>query len=199
MKHLLILLLSLNTSLAIAAPETASRDAVAQQALAKAQQMLRTLSSERDTLKTENAKLNARLNAELDEMKTRLSETKSSASAAAARSAAVSESQRETIVATETRAKELEAKLQDTETRLTSRLAARDKELSVCTADNRKLGALSKELLSRYAGKGVWDAMLVREPLTQIKRVELENLVQQYGDRITESLVAPATAAPKSN
>ena len=184
---------------ALAAPEGAARDAAAQQALAKAQQMLKSLSAERDTLKAENAKLNARLNAELDEMKTRLSETKSSASAAATRAASESANLRETVAATETRAKELEATLQDTETRLTSRLATRDKELSVCTADNQKLGALSKELLSRYADKGMWDAMLVREPLTQIKRVELENLVQQYDDRITESSVTPATVAPKAN
>lgn len=180
---------------ALAAPEGAARDAAAQQALAKAQQMLKSLSTERDALKAENAKLNARLNAELDEMKARLSETKSSASAAAARSAAESESQREAIAAGDARAKDLEAKLQDTD----SRLATRDKELSACTADNKKLGALSKELLGRYADKGMWDAMLVREPLTQIKRVELENLVQQYDDRITESSVAPATVAPKAN
>lgn len=184
---------------ALAVAEGPTPDAAARQALAKAQQMLKSLSAERDTLKAENAKLNARLNAELDEMKTRLSETKSSASAAATRAASESANLRETVAATETRAKELAATLQDTETRLTSRLATRDKELSVCTADNQKLGALSKELLSRYADKGMWDAMLVREPLTQIKRVELENLVQQYGDRITESQVAPATAAPKSN
>lgn len=184
---------------ALAAPEGAARDAAAQQALAKAQQMLKSLSAERDSLKAENAKLNARLNAELDEMKTRLSETKSSASAAATRAASESANLRETVAATETRAKELAATLQDTETRLTSRLATRDKELSVCTADNQKLGALSKELLSRYADKGMWDAMLVREPLTQIKRVELENLVQQYDDRITESSVTPATVAPKAN
>lgn len=180
---------------ALAAPEGAARDAAAQQALAKAQQMLKSLSAERDSLKAENAKLNARLNAELDEMKARLSETKSSASAAAARSAAESESQREAIAAGDARAKDLEVKLQDTD----SRLAARDKELSACTADNKKLGALSKELLGRYADKGMWDAMLVREPLTQIKRVELENLVQQYDDRITESSVTPATVAPKAN
>ncbi len=178
-----------------AAPEGAARDAAAQQALSRAQQKLRELSAERDALKAENAKLNARLNAELDEMKSKLSETRSAASAAAARSAAENAAQREAIAAADTHAKEVEAKLQDTATRLT----AREKDLSVCTADNRKLGALSKELLGRYADKGVMDAVLEREPLTQLKRVEMENLVQQYGDRITESSVAPSQPGAARN
>jgi hypothetical protein len=170
-------------------------DAAAKQALAKAQQMLKSMSAERDALKAENAKLNARLNAELDDMKSKLSATKSAASAAAARAAAENAAQREAIVAADTHAKDVEVKLQDTETRLT----AREKDLSACTADNRKLGTLSKELLGRYADKGVMDAVLQREPLTQLKRVELENLVQQYDDRITESSVAPSQPSPAQN
>jgi chromosome segregation ATPase len=174
---------------ASAIAEAPAPDAAARQALAKAQQMLRTLSTERDALKAENAKLAARLDAELNELQSKLSESRNSASAAAKRAATESADLQNNIAAGEARARELEAKLKDTE----DRLAGRETELSVCTADNRKLGAISAELLGRYENKGVWDAMVEREPLTQIKRVELENLVQQYDDRIVESLVtAPA-------
>lgn len=196
MRNLLLAFLVVIASLsARAMAEGPAPDAAAKQALAKAQQMLKSMSAERDALKAENARLNARLNAELDEMKSKLSETKSAASAAAARAAVEAAAQRDAIATADTHAKELEAKLQDTETRLT----AREKELSACTADNRKLGALSKELLGRYADKGVMDAMLEREPLTQLKRVELENLVQQYDDRITESSVAPSRPSAVQN
>ena len=193
MRNLLLAFLVVIASLsARAMAEGPAPDAAAKQALAKAQQMLKSISSERDALKAENAKLNARLNAELDEMKSKLSETKSAASAAATRAASESANLRESIAVGDARAKELEGKLLDTE----GRLAGRKKELSACTADNKKLGALSKELLGRYADKGVMDAMMQREPLTQLKRVELENLVQQYDDRIAESSLAPATRSP---
>lgn len=196
MRNLLLALLVAVASLsAPVMAEGPAPDAAAKQALAKAQQMLKSMSAERDALKAENARLNARLSAELDEMKSKLSATKSAASAAAARSATENAVQREAIAVADTHAKKVEGMLQDTETRLT----AREKELSVCTADNKKLGALSRELLGRYADKGLMDAILEREPLTQLKRVELENLVQQYDDRITESSFAPSQPTAAQN
>ncbi len=170
-------------------------DAAAKQALAKAQQLLKSLSAERDTLKAENAKLQGRLEAELGEMKSKLNATQSAASSAARRAASETTALNETIAAGEARARELEEKLKNAE----AKIAGREQALVACMTHNRKLGALSTELLGRYADKGVMDAMMEREPLTQIKRVELENLVQQYGDSITESSITPAKSAAKSN
>jgi chromosome segregation ATPase len=170
-------------------------DAAAKQALAKAQQLLKSLSAERDALKAENAKLQARLEADLGEMKSKLNATQSAASAAAKRAAGESSALNETITAGEARVKELEEKLKIAETKI----AGREQALAACTTHNRKLGALSTELLGRYADKGVMDAMMEREPLTQIKRVELENLVQQYDDRIAESQITPEKPVARTN
>ncbi len=56
-------------------------------------------------------------------------------------------------------------------------------QLDTCSNDNIKLYELGLELADLYENKGVWTALVEKEPVTQLKRVELENRVQEYRHR----------------
>ncbi len=56
-------------------------------------------------------------------------------------------------------------------------------QLDTCSSDNLKLYELGLELADLYENKGVWTALVEKEPVTQLKRVELENRVQEYRHR----------------
>lgn len=65
-----------------------------------------------------------------------------------------------------------------------------------CQTRNAQLYTLGSELLDRYANKGVREVLSTGEPFTQIKRVQLENLVDEYRHKLDQQRVAvPAGAA----
>lgn len=67
---------------------------------------------------------------------------------------------------------------------LQAELRGAKQNLEVCAAHNGRLSAISTELVEAYANKGVGKALLQKEPLTQMQKVEMEKLVQEYRDRI---------------
>jgi uncharacterized protein YxeA len=67
---------------------------------------------------------------------------------------------------------------------LEKNLARNQDKLERCTNANKELTSISKELLVKYKNKGVVSALAAKEPLTQIKKVELEEYVQEYSDKI---------------
>ena len=58
---------------------------------------------------------------------------------------------------------------------------------------NRELYRLANEILTRYEKFGLGDALAAREPFTGITRTKLENLVQDYSDKIADARVQPQT------
>ena len=54
---------------------------------------------------------------------------------------------------------------------------------------NLELWRLGNEILRRYEKFGLGDALAAREPFTGISRVKLENLVQDYKDKIDDQRV----------
>ncbi|HCX01607.1 MAG: hypothetical protein WAW09_02050 [Smithella sp.] len=57
-------------------------------------------------------------------------------------------------------------------------------KLSSCEANNANLCIIGDELVKAYKNKGIGAAILEKEPLTQIKKVELEQLTQKYKEEI---------------
>jgi len=55
-----------------------------------------------------------------------------------------------------------------------------------CAEHNARLYAIGEELIRKYRDKGVVKALLQKEPLTQIERVEFEKLAQDYKDKIDQ-------------
>jgi chromosome segregation ATPase len=56
---------------------------------------------------------------------------------------------------------------------------------------NAELFKIGSEILRRYERFGLGDAVAAREPFIGITRVKLENLVQDYQDKLTDAHVKP--------
>ncbi len=97
----------------------------------------------------------------------------------------------------QTQDKSIQEKLQDAERQIKilngkiANLAHRD---AACEASNLKLYQLNVELLERYRKKGVFDAVLQHEPVTGLKDVETQNVVQKYRDELDAQKIQGAGA-----
>ncbi|HLY56677.1 MAG TPA: hypothetical protein VKS60_14025 [Stellaceae bacterium] len=58
--------------------------------------------------------------------------------------------------------------------------------LDQCVDKNGKLGKLAEELLDRMGNRSFWDDLGEDEPVTQIYRVKLENILQDYEDKVRD-------------
>jgi chromosome segregation ATPase len=79
-----------------------------------------------------------------------------------------------------------------------AKLAACDVVLRRTVADretkNLALYQLANEILTRYEKFGLGDALLAKEPFIGVSRVKLENLVQDYKDKLRDQVVVPGQA-----
>lgn len=62
-------------------------------------------------------------------------------------------------------------------------------ELGACVSNNAELSILAEELVAAYKNKGLGKIILQKEPLTQINRVKLEQLTQQYMEQINQKKI----------
>jgi len=174
------------------------------EALAKTQSTLRQVSGERDALAAEVDKLKlekkkeqeaseakiAALNKRIDGMRTGMDNTEQLAQKFQQGNNALREritDQQDKMQKLVDKYKELVAALgfvEDERAQLRKTVAGKDVEIGACEGKNQKLYALNLELLDLYEHKGVWDALLQKEPVTQLKRVEVENIVEGYKERI---------------
>ena len=69
---------------------------------------------------------------------------------------------------------------------LQAQLKKSTKELSSCMVNNANLCVIGSELVQAYKNKGITTAILEKEPITQIKKVELEQLTEKYKDEIEQ-------------
>lgn len=80
-------------------------------------------------------------------------------------------------------------------TRIEATLVETRKRLFTCADDNVALYDLGTQILDLYDHKGVLGTLASNEPITRLKRVQLENLVQDYQDKMLDKkydLTAPA-------
>ncbi len=70
-----------------------------------------------------------------------------------------------------------------------SALKGTKEALDRCVGNNKALCALARDILDKYENRGVFSRVMENEPFTQIKRVELEKFVQEYGAKIDEKEV----------
>lgn len=172
----------------------------AKEAQRRMQMQIKQIQDEKAALEQEKAALNQ----ELEALKKKTSEIESSV-ARANRSKATAEKEADALKQTKTELSEkiaqLEKQFQETEKtlretqrslqletsqkqRLEQNLGVRGKELGVCEAKNAKLYQYQVEMISRAQKRGSLDVLLEREPLLQMKRVEIENLLEEYRDKI---------------
>ena len=63
---------------------------------------------------------------------------------------------------------------------LDTKLAAEVARFDQCRNDNLELFTLNQEILGKYKDKGFWDVVAKNEPITGFKQVEIENIIQAY-------------------
>ncbi|MGD9601213.1 MAG: hypothetical protein AB7Q76_16855 [Gammaproteobacteria bacterium] len=182
-----------------------------QQALLKAQGLLKQVAQQKAAAEAELAKLRGEL-AGKERTLTRLEEetrtqsaTLAEREAGLARATAQGEALSARLAKTETRLEQTTAKLRevagmykDTRRELAETVAARDtltaelaavrKELADAEKKNRALYEVNAELLAEYRGKSAWDALRQAEPFSGIDGVAVENRIQDYEDRMAEQL-----------
>ncbi|MBS0375205.1 MAG: hypothetical protein JSR73_11545 [Proteobacteria bacterium] len=77
-------------------------------------------------------------------------------------------------------------------------LGAANRSLDQCAANNVALFDLNNEILKRWEQEGFWSRLSKVEPLTRLKRIELENAIDEYRAR-TDAVklrTPPAAATP---
>jgi chromosome segregation ATPase len=174
-----------------------------QQALARAQALLRQVSAQKQELEGANA----RLAAEVDALDKKLKRAEAGLKEANAKLEA---EQRNTARAAQSlenasgRQARLEERLRETNTTLRStnaalqeakrevaglegRVAELEGQLAETERKNLDLYQANVELLDLYKKKGAWAAMLQREP-SGLKNVQIENTLQEYRLKLQDSL-----------
>jgi Skp family chaperone for outer membrane proteins len=179
---------------------------------------LQQLASERTELQAENAKLKTELakakkDLEAVRRQARSVDTakvdqraKAESEAALARSQVDLERTQADLVRQKEREQELVGRFRETATMLrdveTERttakqsLAQHEQELKVCVDRNQALYRLNSEILTRFEKQGFWSDVTRREPFTQLKRVELENLIDGFRGSAQDQVVQPFQTSP---
>lgn len=160
-----------------------------QQQTADLQQEKAALAQERDALKAQLAKVTT----EKDAAQTAIQRSKDNATALAGRINDLRGKQTQMQTEQQNIRAQLQAALAESK-RLNGRIADLDRQQATCRADNRKLYELNVEILDQYRKKGVADALLQREPLTGIKSVEIQNIIQKYRDANDAQLLPAQTS-----
>lgn len=62
---------------------------------------------------------------------------------------------------------------------------------NACVVKNQELVRAGRDLLGHIQGVTLGDAFLGSEPVTGLRRVQIQNLLQDYGDRILNQKVVP--------
>lgn len=179
-------------------------------ASARLQQQVQQLASERTALQSENAKLKeqaARLEKDARSFATEketLTRRAGTAEGKVSRAEAGQQSVSSRLEATESRLnevvgkyKELAEQLRKVETErgeLARQAAADGQGLKICAQKNVQLAGIANEALERYEKKGCFGALAQAEPFTRLKRVEVENAVDEYRQRV-DSLQLPLREA----
>ena len=78
--------------------------------------------------------------------------------------------------------------------RMEAALTALRQQNRLTEEKNTKLYQLGRELLDLYENKSVLDVVGTAEPVTKLKRVEYENVVQDYEDKLRDSQVTHPAA-----
>lgn len=195
---------ALCAALLIATPVHAGKDQN-KESTRRVQAQLRKVSDEKAALEQDKATLSQ----ELDTLKKKSGELESSASRANKRKA-VLEKEAEALKQDKTKLseeveqlkKELaesQLALRDTrqnlqqetsqKQRLEQNLSARGKELEVCETKNQKLYQYHVELINRAQNRGSLGALLDSEPVLGLKRVEIENVLEEYRDKVNKEFI----------
>ena len=175
-------------------------------------EQMQQLASERTALQAENERLKGELadaKKERDSLKSgqqALDRRARESAAALVHSKAERDSGAEELAQTKAKMQELIVKFRETIQKLREvetdgatakqSLATREREVKTCIDHNLALYRLNDEVLTHFDAQGFWSRMAQSEPFTRIKRVQNENLIDEYRTRAQEQLAPGAKPSP---
>ncbi len=136
----------------------------------------RQLSSERSARSRIERELQA-IQSERDALKTRLTDIEKQL----AESMALQRATAQTLTQTESAKKQTLAQL-----------AGKEQDLNVCQTHNGKLYGIGREMMQKYRDKSCADALAQSEPFTGLRKVEVENLLETWRDRLDKEKLSGA-------
>ncbi len=128
----------------------------------------RQLAGERAARSRTQAELET-MQTELEGLKLRMADTDKKL----ADSMALQRTTAETLVQTESAKKQTE-----------SQLAGNRQDLKICQTHNGQLYSIGREMMQKYRDKSCQDALAQAEPFSGLKKVEVENLLETWRDRL---------------
>ncbi len=191
---LLLVIITPMVSIADVAPRGGATD--------QAQALIQQLGAERARLSAENSKLKKKLKeveGELEELKSASEKTDKKLNVVQSQlnqKTNLSEKLNGKLEEAKNKMQELITKFRETITNLrqvenesaqrAQEIARLDRELKLCATNNVALSELGYEVLAKYEDKGFWDRVGQKEPFTKIKKVQIENLVDDYKYKIED-------------
>ncbi|TAN49951.1 MAG: hypothetical protein EPN21_10375 [Methylococcaceae bacterium] len=183
-----LLLLCLSQAL----PAAPKQESGAQQALKKAQGVIRQLTDEKRALETEKSALQEQVNKlegiakQVEPLQGELQRHKAGADSLRSANQAL-ESQlsgeREQVQGLHRKLQEIVATaklIQNDNGLLVAAVREREQWIAQCSGKNRQLLETNQALLEQYQNKGVWDSLAELEPVTGIAKVDTQNAVESY-------------------
>ena len=205
--YLTIFLASLSS--AWAAAEQSPAEAKLRETLRNTMLQMRTLQGEKDNLQSEKDQLDADKKG-LDTKLNALTKEAATAQAAAEKTIAdtrdqLALAQSENQMLKESLAKwkaahqqvtDLARKTEDARVKLNSEKIALTRKVDDQQRKNEEMYKLGTEILKRYESFGLGTALTAREPFVGLTRVKFQNLIQDYGDKLTDTSIKPDPAKP---
>lgn len=87
------------------------------------------------------------------------------------------------------------ARSQEQKKQTESTLQTRDRQIASCEDKNIKLYQYGRDLITQCRDRSATDAVLRLEPFIRIKRVQIENLLEEYRDKLDAQKSLPASSA----
>jgi chromosome segregation ATPase len=204
------LLVATGMSGAVAADPSDARAAREREMLRRAQEALRQSQADNSELGRAKADAEQKLKDAATQLESARNASKSSQSALKVQLQTVAAAQASLTQQLEQARQQL-AQMTSQQQETAKRLGTRESELkqvqqdlqlsktanTSCEAKNLKLYQYSDELVKRYEKKGVWAALTQKEPVLGIKEVGIENVVQEYQEKLADQKLAlPVTPPP---
>jgi chromosome segregation ATPase len=93
--------------------------------------------------------------------------------------------------ASQTEAVQLAKKTEAERQRLDQRRIELERQVAEQKIKNTEMFRIGNEILTRYEKFGLGTAITAREPFVGVTRVKLQNLVQDYGDKLADQKIKP--------
>lgn len=198
---------------AVSSAQAVKQSSAADQALKKAQGMLRQITEEKSALATENKALQEQmtqlqaavsqlqpLQAEVERYKTGLQTWQDAHQSAQAQLGQAREAEQQLKAQMQTLIGQARAIQQDNQL-LVNAVKERETWIKQCTDKNQQLIATNHEMLDQFKTKGFWEQVVANEPFTGIGHVEEEVKAETYQFKLEDLAVTDfqETEQPQTN